>query len=375
MDHAEIVRKLSAYLDGAVTPREKALIEKHMETCAECRTALGELERTVARLRDLEDVEPPPWLTQRVMARVREEAAQEKGWFRRLFVPFRWKLPLEAFALVFLTVTSYLVYQELSPELKMKDAPSMAAPESPSPAPAPAAEPEKPVTERSLPTQKEAPGAVGGARDRAAGNHEPAATLGAESGKKRETRAPEPMQPAPAPVPQTGTPHKGAPASSPMEERAPVSREERSQPPGFSADDYGRSEKKMKRQALKKDLEGSGYAPAPEYSARGNESPAPSFQAKSVAPAGAEQLRLVIKVADRSAGIREVERLAELSRARLVRKGSHGGTGIVLVRLDRKDLQEFFDRLDWIGEVHGKGAASPLGEGVVELVIEVTAKP
>lgn len=375
MDHAGILQKLSAYLDGVVTPREKALIEEHLQTCEECRTALSELERTVSRLRDLGDVEPPPWLTQRVMARVREEAAQEKGWLRRLFVPLRWKLPMEVAALVFLTVTSYLVYKEVSPELDLEVARTRVAPVSPAPPPASVRKQEKPMGEVSRPAKKEAPAGVPGERFHGPGKEEPAATIGGKAGQKRETGAPEPMPSAPVARSATGSLQKGAPVPSPMEDRAPVFKEEQAQPQGFTADQDYRVEKKMKRAIPKRMQEGAGYAPPPPSAAKDSESAAPALRSKSIAPAGTGQLRLVIKVADRASAVREVERLAELSSAKLVRKGSRGGKGSVVVRLDRKDLQEFLDRLDWIGEVHGKSAVSSLELGVVEVAIDVTAEP
>ena len=59
---------------------------------------LEDLRKTVELVKGLEEVEPPPWLAQKIMAHVKDESEKEVGIFRRLFYPLRVKIPLEAFA-------------------------------------------------------------------------------------------------------------------------------------------------------------------------------------------------------------------------------------------------------------------------------------
>jgi uncharacterized protein YoxC len=62
-------------------------------------------------------------MTQKIMARVREEAEQKKSIFRRLFYPLHVKLPIEAVAVAFLTITAFYIYQTIQPQMKMAEAP------------------------------------------------------------------------------------------------------------------------------------------------------------------------------------------------------------------------------------------------------------
>ncbi len=117
MEHREIKEKLSAYMDNAVTETDKQEIEMHLGTCTACRDALSELRKTVSRIKDAGEVEPPAWLTQRIMEGVRSAAVPGKGVLERLFFPLYLKLPLEAAALFAIGLTTYLMYTHLSPQL------------------------------------------------------------------------------------------------------------------------------------------------------------------------------------------------------------------------------------------------------------------
>ncbi len=138
--HTAIRQLLSAYLDDRVTSKERREVEVHLASCQRCSAALAELVKTIGHLRNLDRVEPPPWLTGRIMARVREQAAKERASIiRRLFFPLQIKLPLEAVALVFLTVTSYLMIRTMEPELAKVGPPADTRYAKPAPAAPPAA--------------------------------------------------------------------------------------------------------------------------------------------------------------------------------------------------------------------------------------------
>ena len=115
---AHCKEQLSAYLDGIMTAEEKKLIEEHLSMCEHCKAALSELIKTQETLRNLEEVEPPPWFTQKIMNRVREEAESKKGLFQRLFYPLHIKIPIEALATCLVVVLALFVYKNTEPEIK-----------------------------------------------------------------------------------------------------------------------------------------------------------------------------------------------------------------------------------------------------------------
>jgi hypothetical protein len=118
MDHTAIKTMLSAYLENAVSPQEKAKVEEHLAACPECRLSLTEMMATRQHIRSLGEIEPPPWLTGKIMARVREEGESKRSILGWLFFPLHKKLPIGAVGLIFLTVMVYYIIRELQPELK-----------------------------------------------------------------------------------------------------------------------------------------------------------------------------------------------------------------------------------------------------------------
>jgi hypothetical protein len=114
MEHAEIRLKLAAYLDDAVSDEEKEEIKRHLGRCGGCRGEIADLELTVRYLKSLPEVEPTPWLAEKIMALVRDEATQKTSLWRRLFFPLHVKLPVEAFAIFFLCITGYYLTQMIS---------------------------------------------------------------------------------------------------------------------------------------------------------------------------------------------------------------------------------------------------------------------
>jgi len=123
MNHDDMQEKLSAYMDDAVSTQERSAIEDHLAGCAQCRKALEELRMTVAHLKNLEPVEPPAWMTQKIMAQVRSKAGSCKSIWQKLFLPLHVKLPLEAVTALFCVVIGYYVYQSVEPTRKLAEAP------------------------------------------------------------------------------------------------------------------------------------------------------------------------------------------------------------------------------------------------------------
>jgi hypothetical protein len=130
----------SARTDDALTAGERAALDTHLGTCAECAREWRRFAATVGLLHAVEPARAPAGFVDRVLA------ARPRPWYRRLarglFVPWPVKLPLEAAAVVMIAGLAVLVF-ERSPDLQQAarapdTAVSARAPEAPAPAaPAP----------------------------------------------------------------------------------------------------------------------------------------------------------------------------------------------------------------------------------------------
>jgi hypothetical protein len=127
MDHDDIRHKLSEYIDDAVTPGEKEAIEAHLAACGECSDALRELRKTIEHVRAVEEIEPPAWLTRKVMARVRETAERRKGMVRAVLDHFALLRPARVVAVLFLVVIAYTVYKTAPVREKLAETPTEVA--------------------------------------------------------------------------------------------------------------------------------------------------------------------------------------------------------------------------------------------------------
>ena len=82
----DVRERLSAFLDAALDPRERAEVERHILACAACRGALGRLERLSRALNGVTAPAVPDGLAARVMAR----AASRPTAARVRWTPIRW---------------------------------------------------------------------------------------------------------------------------------------------------------------------------------------------------------------------------------------------------------------------------------------------
>src|SRR4030067_1719164 len=120
----DIQQKLSSYAEGIVPHEEKILIEEHLKSCLKCNEALVPLRKTIDYVHSLEDVEPPAWLTQKVMANIKAEVHPKKGIIQKLFYPLHIKLPLEAVVTALIAVITIYIFKTMQPEMKLAQAPS-----------------------------------------------------------------------------------------------------------------------------------------------------------------------------------------------------------------------------------------------------------
>ncbi|MFX0202155.1 MAG: DUF2275 domain-containing protein [Candidatus Hodarchaeota archaeon] len=123
MECTDIQEKLSAYMEGMISPEEKVLFDEHLKMCRKCNESLAELKKTLEYVRNLEEIEPPPWLTKKVMTSVRSEAEARRGILQRLFYPLHIKLPIEALATIVMAVVTIYVFKTIQPEVELAKAP------------------------------------------------------------------------------------------------------------------------------------------------------------------------------------------------------------------------------------------------------------
>ena len=92
-----VQKKLSAYQDRELEPREQGQVRNHLLSCRACREQYGEFERVWETLEGLEEIRPDPWFYRQVVRKIREPREQ------RLFPSLLW-VPrlLQAPAIVFI---------------------------------------------------------------------------------------------------------------------------------------------------------------------------------------------------------------------------------------------------------------------------------
>lgn len=79
---------LSGYLDGTLSLQEMQAAKAHLQACPACQARLERMRALVRMLRETPMVEPPPELSPRILAAIRQDSAQEsqrqRRWGRRL---------------------------------------------------------------------------------------------------------------------------------------------------------------------------------------------------------------------------------------------------------------------------------------------------
>jgi hypothetical protein len=149
----------SALVDEVIEPGLRRELQTHLSGCPGCRRELEAFQKTLRALGALLPLRAPAGFADRVL-----RAAGHEPWhrrlLRRLFVPVRVKVPLEAVALLLVAVGAVYVAQR-SPELRR--AARQEAPSTP-------ASPEDKVglSERQKTVERPLPPAVESARQRAA---------------------------------------------------------------------------------------------------------------------------------------------------------------------------------------------------------------
>ena len=84
MNCKDVEKKLPLYEDNLLSGEDKQAVEEHLKSCSKCAKALVQLQKAGRLVEGLAEVEPPPWFKQKIMSRVREEAAK-KSLAQKLF--------------------------------------------------------------------------------------------------------------------------------------------------------------------------------------------------------------------------------------------------------------------------------------------------
>ena len=116
MNYHETRDWLSPYVDEALSVDERARIDAHLQDCSECRGELDRFRQTLTLLHRLDPPRAPVGFVDRVLAQARP-LPWYRRWLARVFLPLPVKLPIEAAALVMLSIGAVYLFQR-TPELR-----------------------------------------------------------------------------------------------------------------------------------------------------------------------------------------------------------------------------------------------------------------
>jgi len=356
----DMEQNLSAYLEDILSPDEKRLLEEHLASCPRCRKAIEDLKKAGTLLREVEEVEPPPWFAQKIMSRVREEAKQKEGILRRMFYPLRTKVPIQAFATVLIAVLAFYVYRAGEPQMKVVVSPPAAVSE--------AGREQAPATTTDI----REPGPAGTVKEKAVPKKEAA--------KDKAMMVPSPLE--------------GVKETIHAEEEHLFKKSK------TIADDTGdadkkRSDKEQKteqavkpalsksRQELPKSLKAP--SPAPEYRQREpgsfasadarvsrklEEAPAAPYAIGAAAGKPAH-FGVTLYVKDPGIAVSETEALLRKSGARKIKRQTSVDKYFLSAELKAKNLRNFLDKLKTIGETAEKELPAYTEDRDISVMIEL----
>jgi len=96
-----VQKKLSAYQDRELEPKEQEQVKSHLLSCRACREQFAELERVWQTLEELQEIRPDPWFYRHVVRKIKEPREQ------RLFPSLQWVprlLPASVIVFILLVV-------------------------------------------------------------------------------------------------------------------------------------------------------------------------------------------------------------------------------------------------------------------------------
>jgi hypothetical protein len=347
MECRNIQEKLSAYIDDILSSQEKALVKEHLKSCGECTAVLADLRRTVEYLKGLETVEPPAWMAQKIMTRVRAEARPKKSLFQKLFYPLHIKLPIEAVATVLVVGLALYIYRDIAPEMKLAQAPvEEAAPQVRGQQPTLREAEDKGVTPPVLPSDKVRSGeglSLKGDKGGFAGKAAPAPERPAE--KPASSKEPESIRDHFEAAPKAPEPMKQA--ESMREAKAPTPAKKLEQTPAAGA---------IAKDEARQELGAT----------------APGAKLSFIEKKKGEPLTLTVFVKDPETAVKEIEKIVKELEGKSIHTESVEGKKVVSAMLKANRLHELSEKLKIIGEIRKKELDLGGREEEVRVHVEVT---
>jgi anti-sigma factor RsiW len=354
----EIENLLPGMVDGVLPVAEKKRIEAHMATCASCRNALADLRKTNERVRRLEEVEPPPWLKTRVMARVREEAGQKEGLFRKLFYPLHIKIPIEALATVLIAVVAWNVYKTGQPEFRQMATPPAAvqevtkAPAPHEPVKATAPQPVPAAGDKGIDRRAEAPGKNAFA---------PPPMPAADQQMQRQANLPEAAKADAA---------KPAESFATARPAAPMKDEEALKGTGMTVrQEMDRAAQVPARDQKQKAMKAPIGAVAREAGKQEAATAAPPALSSTASPK--TEPDMILRVRDPEAAADEAETILKKVSAQAIERQTREGRVILTARVETERLEVFREKLKSLGPVQESVHVAPHTEGFLTIQIEI----
>lgn len=342
MNHNDIRHMLSEYIDGAVQSEDKAAIEEHLKTCEKCSMALKELKQTVAHIRSVEELDPPAWMTQKIMEKVRAEAG-EKSRFQRFFFPLHIKLPLEAIGVLFIAVTAVFIYQNMQPAMK-----------SPSP-----------LLEKDAPARKPVPDIVAKNEQRSSELSRRAKEIPQSPGYKALDMKLAYEKPAPPKLESQAA----EPAPSAHAENKPAYSTERVNDQSV----LNRNETSLDR-SMTQERTMTSAGEAPEAAGRAKTA-APAALFAGAVSADKTIPAIILQVMNMEEAVKEVEKTIAQVNSTIVRRDSPESKTIFFVMIKVQRVSELKNRLKLLGEIKGQPEEWASQKEQVELRIELIRKP
>jgi hypothetical protein len=360
----EIEDRLPAYLEDFLSSEEKESIERHLTICSQCRQAVEDLKKADELVRDLGEVEPPAFLEQRIMSRIREESGQKKGLLRRLFYPLHIKVPIQALASVLIAVIGFYVYQTGEPEMKQIVSPT------------------PPFTEREkgqvpADSHKTVTSPPVGAQDRQV-------SVGSASEKKQRPLAVPPQK-------DGGKENRMADSSPLMREEIPsvtkpAAMAEKAEgkvasPTGAGALEPERAEQQESERTidtpLPKQKRKEMIADADTAAERGRKTAASPERSRLMTAVAIDKstINLTILVNDKGVAIREIEALLRQLNARIEEKGKRNEKEIVKAAIASQDFGALLDRLETIGKLQWEKSPVAAPDEIVTINITIVDNP
>jgi hypothetical protein len=320
MECKDIQENLSAYLEGVVSSEDRKLINEHLSSCQQCSGALEDMKKTGELLQNLKEIEPPPWLTKKIMSQVREESEHKEGIFHKLFYPLHIKIPMEAFATLIVVVMVLSIYKTIEPDMKAIQAP--------------------PATTHTIP-KDEAP------KDYTKGEKESPVP----EGKTVLEERPEKERDA-APV-------------RPVEQKVMVKKQEAVEEP---------PQAQKAPATLAKEKDSSVYAGAAAKDVRERKALTDALASKSSIGGKPRHIGITVYVKDTGIAGKEVEDLLGQLGARNIVRESREGTDVVTAEIAAQKTEELFEKLKGIGEMKEKDTRPDIQEGNIPVRIEIVNK-